>query len=197
MDVAALATELERACAHGQTLAVPLSAREPGFDLDAAYRVEAELVRREQGHTTSGRKVGYANKALWRALKLETLVWAHMYDDTVTMVDGNAGTLPVGHMRAPRIEPEIVFRLRGPIDPRTADPAAVLPSVEWLALGFEIVDSVFANWMFQPADFVAAYGLHAALVVGDPHPIDALGIPVLLEHLRRQLRPDRTFTATS
>ena len=42
-------------------------------------------------------------------------------------------------------------------------PAAVLASVEWLALGFEIVDSVFADWKFQPADFVAAFGLHAAL----------------------------------
>ena len=34
---------------------------------------------------TVGRKVGFANKAMWRVLKLDTLVWAHMYDDTAAM----------------------------------------------------------------------------------------------------------------
>ena len=45
--------------------------------------------------------------------------------------------------------------------------------VEWLALGFEIIDCVYPDWKFQPADFVAAYGLHAALIVGEPHAVDA------------------------
>ena len=33
---------------------------------------------------------------------------------------------------------------------------------------FEIIDCVFPGWKFQPADFVASKGLHAALVVGVP-----------------------------
>ena len=41
------------------------------------------------GIATVGRKVGFANKAVWRVLKLETLVWAHMYDDTVRYADRN------------------------------------------------------------------------------------------------------------
>ena len=185
MDVPAIARELESAYAHKRILTVPLSAREPGFDLDAAYRVEAELarMRRAQGHATLGRKVGYANKALWRALKLDTLVWAHMYDDTVMMAAGNDATLSLDRMCSPKLEPEIVFKLRAPIDAVDPDPAVVLASVEWLALGFEIVDSIFADWTFQPADFVAAYGLHAALVVGDPHRIDEASIPALVEQL--------------
>ena len=40
-----------------------------------------------------------------------------------------------------------------------ADAAAVLEAVEWLALGFEIIDCVYVDWKFQPPDFVAAYGL--------------------------------------
>lgn len=185
MDVPALARELQHAYAHKHILPVPLSSREPGFDLDAAYDVEAELVRlrRAQGHATRGRKVGYANKALWRALKLETLVWAHMYDDTVTMAGSGSGTLSLDRMCSPRLEPEIVFKLREPIEAGDADPPAVLRSVEWLALGFEIVDSIFASWTFQPPDFVAAYGLHAALVVGEPHAVEAARIPALLDQL--------------
>ena len=36
-------------------------------------------MRRMHSGRTVGRKVGYANKALWRAFKLDPLVWAHMY----------------------------------------------------------------------------------------------------------------------
>ena len=44
----------------------------------------------------------------------------------------------------------------------------MLEAVDWIALGFEIIDCVFPDWKFQPVDFVASKGLHAALVVGAP-----------------------------
>jgi 2-oxo-3-hexenedioate decarboxylase len=69
-------------------------------------------------------------------------------------------------MVSPKIEPEIVFMLSKPL--ASSDPIAVLEATEWIALGFEIIDCVFPDWKFQPADFVAARGLHAALIVGEP-----------------------------
>jgi 2-oxo-3-hexenedioate decarboxylase len=140
-------------------------------------------LRQAEGHRSVGRKVGFANKAVWRALKLETLVWAHMYDDTVRYSTGGEATLDVAGMISPKIEPEIVFKLRQPIAAGTTDPSAVLGAVEWLALGFEIIDCVYADWKFQPADFVAAYGLHAALVVGEPRDVHAGNIATLAEAL--------------
>ena len=186
LDAAAIARELSDAYAQRRILPVPLSARDPTFDLPAAYAVEAELVRQRcaAGHATVGRKVGYANKAVWRALKLDTLVWAHMYDDTVRYTHGQATELSVGRMCSPKIEPEIVFKIRAPLD-GASDPVDVLGHVEWIALGFEIIDCVFADWMFQPADFVAAFGLHAALVVGQPRSVDAATLPELAEQLAR------------
>ena len=88
-----------------------------------------------------------------------------------------SATLSLARMISPKIEPEIVFKLKAPLGAGITDAAAVLEAVEWLALGFEIIDCVYADWKFQPADFVAAYGLHAALVVGEPRPVDAGGIP--------------------
>ena len=41
--------------------------------------------RAAAGHRVVGVKAGYANKAVWRALKLETLAWASMYEDTVAL----------------------------------------------------------------------------------------------------------------
>src|SRR3954469_17967184 len=186
-DPQALAQELADAYAHQRPIAVPPSARGDGFDLASAYAVESELARRRAaaGHQAVGRKVGYANKAMWRALKLETLVWARMYDDTVHYASGGAATLSVARMYSPKIEPEIVFRLKRPLTDGDTDPAAVLAAVEWIALGFEIIDCVYPEWKFQPADFVAAYGLHAALVVGERRQIDTHDIPTLVDELPR------------
>src|ERR1039458_1679092 len=171
-DAETIAQELLSAYETGQMIAVPPSAR-PGFDLNMAYEVEAALkrLRAERGHRAVGRKVGYANKAMWRALKLETLVWAHMYDDTVHYSDSNSATLTLPHRRSLKIEPEIVFGLKQPIIAEGLDATAALESTEWLALGFEIIDCPFPDWKFQPSDFVASFGLHAALVVGEKIPV--------------------------
>jgi len=185
-DPKILAQELMSAYAHAQLIPVPPSARGIGFDLASAYAVEAELtrLRRATGRKTVGRKVGYANKALWRMLTLETLVWAHMYDDTVVFAQDNDASLSIGRMFSPKIEPEIVFKLKEPLS-SIAEPLAVLQAVEWLALGFEIIDSPYADWKFQPPDFVAAFGLHAALVVGTPRRIEPEMIPTLVDQLPR------------
>jgi 2-keto-4-pentenoate hydratase len=70
-----VARELFSAYETGTMVAVPPSER-PGFNLNLAYEVEAKLkqLRETEGHRAVGRKVGYANRALWRVLRLETLV---------------------------------------------------------------------------------------------------------------------------
>lgn len=179
----ALAHELAAAYAT-RTLVPPPASREGGLDLATAYAVEHELMhlRQAEGHRTVGVKVGFANKAMWRALKLDTLVWAHMYDDTVRFATDAAATLDIGKMVQPKIEPEIVFKLRSAI-PQDADAAGALACVEWLTIGFEIIDAVYPEWKFTPVDFVASYGLHAALIVGSPLHLSAADIPTLIDQL--------------
>jgi 2-oxo-3-hexenedioate decarboxylase len=70
----------------------------------------------------------------------------------------------------PRIEPEIVFGIAGPLPPGD-DPLDVLRAVAWIAPGFEIVHSPFAGWKFGAADCAAAYGLHGRLAVGTRVPV--------------------------
>src|SRR5262249_40362428 len=67
----------------------------------------------------------------------------------------------------PRIEPEVAFGLNGPV-PLTDDPLAVLARVDWIAPGFEIVQSHFPDWKFKAPDCTALCALHGALVVGTP-----------------------------
>ena len=186
-DRQALIEGLIAAQSGGPRLAAPPSSSVPGFDLAAAYAVEAEIARRRRasGRTTVGYKVGYANKAMWRVFGLQTLVWAHMYDDTVREAEGNAARLAVAGLHAPKIEAEIVLTMKAPLGDGVGDAAAVLAAVESVALGFEIIHCPYPDWTFQPADFVAAFGLHAALVVGTPRVVDAASMPALVEQLAR------------
>ena len=184
--VEALAREVLAASESGQMIPVPFSARS-GFDLNAAYEVEAFLkrLREASGHRAVGRKVGYANKAIWRILKLESLVWGHMYDDTVHYADNNSTTLTIANTRSLKIEPEIVFGLKTSLSSDNLDARAALDATDWLALGFEIIDCPFPGWQFQPSDFVASYGLHVALVVGERIAVRPESIPQLLDDLPR------------
>jgi 2-keto-4-pentenoate hydratase len=185
-DIDALAKELLSAYEAGRMIPLPPSAR-PGFDLDMAYAVEAAIIRlREaEGAKAIGRKVGYANKAMWRLLKLDTMVWGHMYDDTVHDSENNSSSLSLPNARSLKIEPEIVFGLKRTITTPSLDAAAALESTEWLALGFEVIDCPFPGWQFQPGDFVASLGLHAALVVGAKIPVRPESIAQLVDDLPR------------
>ena len=183
IDPAAVAQELMDAYEAGDLLPETLSSRE-GFDLPAAYAVEAELARRrrEGGHTVVGRKVAFGNHAALEKLKLKTVVWASMYDDTVHQAAAEEATA-VPFTYAPKLEPEIVFKLKAPVAGDPSDPVAVLTSVEWLSLGYEIVDCPFPEWRFQPQDLLAAFGFHAGLVLGAPTIVTALNVASLAAQL--------------
>ena len=183
IDPAAIAQELIDAYEAGDLLPETLSSRE-GFDLDIAYAVEAELARRRraQGHTVVGRKVAFANPAVWPKLSLQTVAWGSMYDDTVHPAN-EVEVTPVPFTYAPKLEPEVVFKMKGPVTGNPADAVAVLNAVEWISLGYEIVDCPFPEWQFQPADLVAAYGFHSGLVLGQPTIVTAANASMLAKQL--------------
>ena len=151
-------------------LITPPSTRYEGFDLKNAYSVADELSRWrcENGQKSIGRKIGFTNQAIWEDHGLNTPIWAHMYEDTVQFAKGNLARLSLTGMVLPRIEPEIVFKLKAAPIATGAEPAEILKQIEWVALGIEIVDSHFPDWKFGPADAVADFGVHAALIIGTP-----------------------------
>jgi 2-keto-4-pentenoate hydratase len=105
-----------------------------------------------------------------------------MYDDTVQQAN-EVDVTPVPFTYAPKLEPEVVFKLKGPVTGNPADPVAVLNAVEWISLGYEIVDCPFPEWQFQPADLIAAFGFHAGLVLGQPTMVNAANAATLATQL--------------
>ena len=91
----------------------------------------------------------------------------------------------MAHPHSLKIEPEIVFGLKQPIVAEGIGATAALASTDWIALGFEIIDCPFPEWKFQPSDFVASFGLHAALVIGERVQVRPELIAALVDELPR------------
>lgn len=154
---------------------IPLfSERDPELDLGRAYAVTAELrrLRTQRGERQIGRKIGFTNRNMWAKFNVSAPVWGDMYDTTVQDLL-SPGTLSLSRFVEPRIEPEIVFKLSADIGPEI-DEAGMLGAIEWVAHGFEIVQSIYPGWRFRGVDTIAANGVHGALLVGRPHPIASL-----------------------
>lgn len=165
-------------------LIAPISAGNPDFDLDAAYQVAAELmrVRSSRGSRPVGRKIGFTNRSIWALYGVDAPMWAHVYDDTVSYAVGGRAQVSLAGTVSPRMEPEILFKLRSPVPVGCSDAEQLLRSAEWYAHSVEIVHSHF-DWKFKLADAAADWACHARLVIGEPQAIRAQDIPALARAL--------------
>jgi 2-oxo-3-hexenedioate decarboxylase len=145
----------------------PFSSHRPSFTLEDAYRVTAQVrcLRQERGEEPVGRKIGFTNRTIWSEYNVFAPIWGYVYTSTRHNLADIGNTLPLAGLAEPRIEPEVMFRLAAAPDP-DMDERALLECIDSLAHGFEIVQSIFPEWRFAPADTVAGYGLHGALLVG-------------------------------
>ncbi len=150
MPVAAQATididALPPRCSPRSTRLTPFSSRPGGLTRGDAYRVSARLagLRTARGETVVGRKIGFTNRRIWP----DAPNWGYVTDRTVC---GLEAALLLAPFVEPKIEPEIVFGIGNVI--------------ERVAHGFEIVQSIFPNWKFAPADTAAANVMHGALLI--------------------------------
>ncbi len=169
-----IATELLEALDHNR-LTDTISSRDATFDGPAAYRVSAEILkrRRARGERPVGRKIGFTNRLIWDEYRVSSPMWGHVYDHTVTRLNEPVAPLAIGHLSQPRIEPEIVLHFAS-APGAAADEAEMLSTIDWIAHGFEIVQTHFLDWKFTLADTIADFGLHGALVVGPPRPVSGL-----------------------
>src|SRR5215211_1379681 len=170
-DVQAVATEAIAVLDTGRQI-TPFSSRLAHFDLDDAYRITAAVrqLRETRGEIPLGRKIGFTNRTIWDEYQIGAPMWGYIYDRTVHDLADVGPTVSLAGLAEPRIEPEIVFGLA--TAPATSmDEHALLGCVDWVAHGFELVQSIFPRWEFTLPDTVAAYGLHGKLLIGSRHSI--------------------------
>lgn len=170
LDVKAVANEVV-ASLDGHYQIPKFSSRTGGLTLAKAYRV-APLLRaafEARGETITGRKIGFTNREMWKVYEVQSPIWGYITSRTTHEVAATQA-IRIKDFVAPRIEPEIIFGLKAAPLPAMSE-AALLDCIAWVALGYEVVQSIFPDWKFAAADAVAAHCVHGALVIGARHAI--------------------------
>ena len=169
-DIDAIADEVLATLGSGRQIA-PFTTRPNGLTIEESYCALALLDRKRVAHgeTRFGRKIGFTNRTIWAQYNVYAPIWGYVYDTTVHELS-NTASLPLDAFAEPRIEPEIVFGLARAPSP-DMDEGALIACIDWVAHGFEIVQSIFPHWQFSAPDTIAANGLHGALLNGPRHAI--------------------------
>ncbi len=154
------------------------------FGLEAAYarQLEVRQLRLARGEQPRGFKVGFTNRTIWPRYNVFAPIWGTVWDTTLTLCEGE-GTVSLARTCQPRLEPETVFGMKA-----TPAPGATLDqlfdAIDWMAPGFEVVQSHLPDWKFLPPDTVADGALHARLLVGRRTPLRELAdSPLTLDAL--------------
>lgn len=139
---------------------------ERSFDVTEAYRnaLAVRALRIARGERPMGYKVGFTNRNIWQRYNVFGPIWGSVYDTTLTYCD-DQGTIALASTCQPRLEPEAVFGLKA-TPALNASVDDLYSALDWVAPGFEIVQSHLPDWTFKAADTVADGGLHARLLVG-------------------------------
>src|SRR6187551_3936981 len=153
-----IAAEAAGAFNSGAREVQPFSGSHPSLTMDDAYRITALAngMRVANGYRPVGRKIGFTNRRLWDEYGVRAPIWGYVYDRTLHDL---ATPLPLAPYSAPKIEPEIMFGLAKAPAPGMDD-TALLDCVDWVAHGYEIVQSIFPDWELSAPDTVIAEAMH-------------------------------------
>jgi 2-keto-4-pentenoate hydratase len=142
-----------------------------GLDIASAYdrAVTIRQLRIARGERPRGYKVGFTNRNIWPRYNVFAPVWGTVWDTTLAFCEGEA-TVSLASTSLPRLEPEAVFGMAA-TPPANASLDDLFACIEWVAPGFEVVQSHRPGWVFTAADTIADCGLHARLLVGARTPV--------------------------
>ena len=117
-----------------------LSILHPDMTMDDAYAVQAAFIaqRHAQGRKTIGWKIGLTSKAMQSALNITTPDSGVLMDD---MAFEDGATIPADRFIQPRIEAELAFVLKFPLQGPEVTVAHVLSATECIMPALEILDT--------------------------------------------------------
>ena len=118
----------------------------------------------DQGAVLRGHKIGLTSAPMQELLGVNEPDFGYILDNMV-LPDG--AKVPITTFCAPRVEPEVAFLLRRPLQGPGVTVEDVLVATEAVAPALEIVDSRIADWRITLADTIADNASSGAVVLGD------------------------------
>lgn len=147
---------------------LPIAALSAGTDLDVitAYQVQRELLalRVERGDRIIGGKLGLTSKAKRVAMGVHEPLYGFV---TADMVRASGSTLALDTLIHPRVEPEVAFILKDPVQGPDATASQVLAATAYVCAALDVIDSRYQGFAFKHVDAIADNASSAAFALGD------------------------------
>ncbi|MBT8152704.1 2-keto-4-pentenoate hydratase [Epibacterium ulvae] len=158
----AVSTLIEAARTRQQ--AERLSQVYPDIDIEDAYAISRDVAatRAKSGDTLIGHKVGLTSKAMRAASKIDEPDYGHVF---ASMLIEDGATVAHADFCVPRVEPELTFILKEPLQGPSITLEDVLAATEWVVPSIEIIDARVTEPR-RIFDTVADNGAAAGLVLG-------------------------------
>ncbi len=143
----------------------PITDEWPELDLETAYAVQDETLRRrlDRGERLIGVKLGLTSRAKQRRMNIASPLTAWLTD---AMVLPAGDPVPQDRLIHPRAEPEIVFVMRDRLTGPGVTAATALAAVATVCAGIEIIDSRYRDFTFTLPDVVADNASSGFFVTG-------------------------------
>ena len=143
----------------------PITDEWPELDLETAYAVQDETLRRrlDRGERLIGVKLGLTSRAKQQRMNIASPLTAWLTD---AMVLPAGDPVPQDRLIHPRAEPEIVFVMRDRLTGPGVTAATALTAVAAVCAGIEIIDSRYRDFTFTLPDVVADNASSGFFVTG-------------------------------
>lgn len=115
------------------------SRRFPGMTIEDGYAVSRAWVAMKiaEGRTARGHKIGLTSRAMQQSSRIDEPDYGTLLDDMFF----EPGDLPVDRFIAPRVEVELAFVLKHPLQGADVDVEQVLQATEYVQPAIEIIDA--------------------------------------------------------
>lgn len=136
----------------------------PGLTVDDAYAIQMLSVarRRSRGERRAGFKMGLTSRAKMAQVGVSEVIWGRL-TDAMRLVEG--GDLHRSRYVHPRVEPEIAYLLKRPLEGEVTA-AEALAALEAVAPAVEIIDSRYRDFKFALPDVIADNSSSSGFYVG-------------------------------
>ena len=165
------------------------SLEHPGMTIEDGYAIQSEWVRMEiaDGRSVKGRKIGLTSRAMQQASQITEPDYAPLMDD---MFFANGSDLPFDRFIAPRVEVELAFVLRSPLQGPGVTIFDVLRATDYVTPALEIIDARIEQFDRDTRaprkvfDTIADFAANAGIVLGGlpvkPDAVDLRWVGALL-----------------
>ena len=171
-----MVAEVAKMLDFAQASATPIRASGawPELTLDDAYATQTALLSRRlaRGERPVGLKLGFTSEAKMRQMGVDELIVGQLTDGMQVPDDG---TIDLGALIHPRVEPEVAFLVGSDVD--LADPEVDLEAaISGVTVGLEIIDSRYDGFRFDLPRVVADNTSAAVFVLGTWRPLDEVDL---------------------